>query len=123
VFAALFSSTNVGICVVDEDGTFLEANRAYQEILGYSEAELRERTFHQITHPDDIAANVALRDGATPGERTFRMEKRYVRKDGSDVWGDLSGAPLRVDGRRLAIGAVVDITDRVRAGRGDGEGA
>ena len=36
---------------------------------------------------------------------------------------DLSGAPLRVDGRRLAIGAVVDITDRVRAGRGDGEGA
>lgn len=116
IFAALFSSTNVGICVVDEDGSFLEANRAYQEILGYSGAELRTLTFQQITHPEDVAANMALRDGDVPGERTFRMEKRYVRKDGSVVWVDLSGAPLHVDGRRLAIGAVVDITDRVRSG-------
>lgn len=116
MFSALFDSTNVGMCVVDGEGRFTATNRAYQEILGYTGEELARLRFQDVTHPDDVQANVSLRTQRLGDNDSYRMEKRYVRKDGSLVWTELSGAPLDLPGpERLAIGAIVDITERKTA--------
>lgn len=116
MFSALFDSTNVGMCVVDSQGRFTATNRAYQQILGYTGDELARLRFQDVTHPDDLEANVSLRTERLHENASYRMEKRYVRKDGSVVWTELSGAPLELPGaERLVIGAIVDITERRQA--------
>lgn len=112
LFGALFTSTNVGMCIVDSDGRFVETNQAYEEIVGYSGDELKRMSFVDVTHPDDVAANLSLFSGQIERDAGYRLEKRYVRKDGSIVWVELSGAPLRDRDGHLVIGAVVDITER-----------
>ncbi|MGC1650901.1 MAG: PAS domain S-box protein, partial [Candidatus Sulfotelmatobacter sp.] len=71
-------------------------NKTLCDILGYNEAELRDLTFQEITHPDDLPADLIetekLRNGTLA---TFSMEKRYVRKDGSDVWVNLTVSGVR----------------------------
>ena len=116
LLSALFDSTNVGMCIVDAQGRFKATNRAYQEILGYTGEELAQLRFHDVSHPDELQQNVSLRSRRLAEGAGYRMEKRYVRKDGSVVWTELSGAPLELPGEEpLAIGAIVDITARKRA--------
>ena len=100
------------------DGSLLKVNFAFTRLLGYSEAELVGRSFVQITHPDDLPRNLAGWQMVANGEvPSFRMEKRFIRKDGSIVWGDMNTAGVRVDqGRPLyLITHVQDITERLRA--------
>ena len=88
----------VGMCLVGPEGTLLSANRALCAMFGYSEDELRARTFQEITHPDDLDADLELFDQALRGERSsYRITKRYLHADGSIVWGDLSVAIVRDD--------------------------
>lgn len=116
LFRALFANSNVGLNILDSHGTSVTANQAFQEILGYTEQELQQLTFLDVTHPADVVANVSLRTRHLAEGSGFRMEKRYVKKDGSTVWTELSGAPLRdAAGRAHSIGVVVDITERRRA--------
>lgn len=116
LFRIFFESTNVGTCIVDGAGHFVQTNRAYRDLLGYTAAELEHLTFADITHPDDVQANVSLRNVRLDEGAGYRMEKRYVRKDGTPVWVELAGAPLiDAHGNKLAIGVVVDITDRKAA--------
>src|SRR6185312_10017320 len=74
----------------DATGRFLRVNEKFCAIVGYSREELLQKTMRDITHPDDLAASIdaftALWQGESP---TFGLEKRYVRKDGSLVWGEL----------------------------------
>lgn len=116
VFRALFANSNVGLNIIDSDGTCVTANQAFREILGYTEQELQQLTFLDVTHSADVVANVSLRTWYLAEDSGFRVEKRYVKKDGSAVWTELSGAPLRdAGGRARSIGLVVDITGRRRA--------
>lgn len=116
LFTAIFNSTNVGMCIVDMDGAFVKTNRAYQEILGYTGDELGGLRFQDVTHPDDIEPNVSLHTQRLREDSSYRMEKRCLRKDGTEVWTELSGAPLHdVPGPELSVGAIVDITERKRA--------
>ena len=92
-------------------------NQKFCTILGYTRDELLQRTCQDITHPDDLAAGVdaltALLRGESPG---FALEKRYLRKDGSLVWVDLS-VSLQRDGAGkpdYSIGVVQDISNRKR---------
>ena len=75
-----------GICLADVSGQFLSTNRAYNEMMGYTGEELRQRTIFDLTHPDDCPENRMLFQnmvqGGAPG---FDMDKRYVRKDGSII--------------------------------------
>ncbi len=99
-------------------GEFLDVNRRFCAMLGYSADELRGRRFVEITHPDDRAKNAqafgAVVRGELPG---IEFEKRYLRKDGSICW-----CRVNVTGVRDASGAVthsiatmVETTDRRRA--------
>jgi PAS domain S-box-containing protein len=116
--SAVFSQAALGIAVADLDGRFEEANAKFCAILGYTLEELRQRTFLDLTHPDDVALTrqqvQQLRDGTIAN---YAIEKRYVRKDGSAVWSSTTVTLLRKESGEAArfIGIIQDITDRKQA--------
>lgn len=80
----------VGIAKVEQSGKFLSVNPRFCEITGYSETELKARTFQQITHPDDLAADVSEAQNLATGDGdSYQMVKRYISKDGRTVWVSL----------------------------------
>ena len=110
-FRETFEKAAVGVAHVGLDGRFLAVNRRLTEILGYSEAELLRRTFQQITHPDDLAPDLALLDSITRGEiDRFEMEKRYLKPSGEIVWAHLAVSCAR-DERGLPRNYISVITD------------
>src|SRR6267142_245215 len=84
---AVFDNSAAGIPLANPSGRFLAGNLAYQKMLGYSEKELRELSFLDITHEDYRHANSELTTELLEGNRQyFEMEKRYRRKDGNLIW-------------------------------------
>ncbi len=116
---ALYEQAPLGIGILDSvTGQFQQVNNKYSEITGYSEEEMLARTFQMITHPDDVEADVNNMGRLLNGEiDTFQMDKRYIRKDGSTVWVNLTCVPLWLDAtdRRLHIAMVENITERKQA--------
>ena len=113
----LFESVPVGVTLTGANGRYVAANQAFQEMTGYSEAELRNLSPVDITHEDDraaAAARIAARAAGEPYPQ--HVEKRYRHKDGRVIWVDASAfvAPVTA-GATLFAGAVIDITDRKRA--------
>jgi PAS domain S-box-containing protein len=116
--AAIFDRVAVGIAVSTLDGRLVEINDQCCEILGFTAAELRGRTFLDITHPDDVGTSRdAMRQLLDRSVTAMSFEKRYIRKDGSQVWSwttvtlleDRDGEPLRF------IGVIEDMNARKRA--------
>ncbi|MEP7308098.1 MAG: PAS domain S-box protein [Acidobacteriota bacterium] len=114
---AMFNQAAVGIALAALDGRFLDMNGKFSEILGYSPAELRTRTFTEITHPDDLAETIAAVRRLLAGSiGEYSLEKRYRRADGSYVWSlstvtllkGAAGEPQRF------IGVIEDISARKR---------
>ena len=117
-FRATFENAAVGIAHVAPNGTFLRVNDRLARILGYTVAELADKTFQYITHPEDLQADLALLEQVLAGEiDNFNMEKRYFRKDGQIVWANLTVGCVRRPDRSVdyLISAVEDITTRKRA--------
>jgi len=107
-----------GIAEVSPDGRFLRVNEQLSHITGYSREELLDRTFEDVTHPDDREAHLDRFRRQMSGDLgSYTQEKRYVRKDGQTVWVELFAS--RVDdaeGRPLyGIRVARDITERKRA--------
>ncbi|MCC6890666.1 MAG: PAS domain S-box protein [Hyphomicrobiales bacterium] len=117
-FRAMFSVSSVGKCQIDlHTGRFLRVNKALCDLTGYSEEELLERTFSDITHPDHRAYDrEKVRRMVSGEEPTYDVEKRYVRKDGSVIWVRVNANVIRDEqGQALRNTAIVqDITERKR---------
>jgi diguanylate cyclase (GGDEF)-like protein/PAS domain S-box-containing protein len=116
-FEAAFNAAPHGVAIVDLDGTFLHVNQKLARIVGYSGAEMADITFQQITHPDDLDADLAQVDALLAGEiDSFEMEKRYLTKSGELIWVLLACAIVREeDGSpRHFISQVQDISERKR---------
>jgi PAS domain S-box-containing protein len=117
-FRATFEQAAVGIAHVTPEGRFLRVNQGYADIVGYTPEELRQHTFQDVTHPEDLAANVAAVRQLLAGKTgAYSLEKRYVRKNGALVWGSLTVSAARdAQGRcEYLIGVVQDITARKEA--------
>jgi PAS domain S-box-containing protein len=114
----MFNQGAVGIALAGLDGRFLDMNQKFADILGYEHEELRGLTFTELTHLDDrreTEGSVArLVAGAIP---EYSLQKRYVRRDGSEMWSlttvtllrDAAGRPQRF------LGVIEDITSRKRS--------
>ncbi|MGH9884315.1 MAG: PAS domain S-box protein, partial [bacterium] len=115
-FRTIFQASAIGIAVVDSaDGRVLEANPALCEMLGYSADELHGLTIAEITYPPDLDADIALLSELLSGARdSYVLEKRFIRKDRSLVWGKLHASIEReADGTaRYGVGMVEDISER-----------
>jgi PAS domain S-box-containing protein len=93
---ALFENAGVGIAQVALDGHWLQCNEHLCNIVGYSHAELMKLSFQDITHPDDLASDCAQAARLLQGDiSSYKMEKRYLRKDGSVVWVNLTASIVR----------------------------
>lgn len=114
-FRGAFENSKIGLNILDADYNYLKVNKAFCEMLGYSEDELVGGNFTRITHPEDIGKNLALSKKLRKGEiNSFHIEKRYIHKEGGLVWGDLTVSAVRDDdGRLLQVVALIqDITER-----------
>jgi PAS domain S-box-containing protein len=111
----LFSESPLGIALVGVDGRPVLTNAAFQKMLGYTGAELSRMPFRDFTHPDDCAKDLELYRQLVEGARkSYQVEKRYLRKDGQEVWARLSVSLAREAAGRagFAIKMVEDITER-----------
>lgn len=113
-FRRSMHSAAVGMALVAPEGTFIEVNEALASFLGYTREELQQRTFQELTHPDDLGADLGqlgrLLDGVV---ESYRMEKRYIRSDGVAVWGLLAVSLVRAgDGSPLHfVAQVQDVSE------------
>lgn len=117
-FRTAFDYAAIGMALVSPSGRWLRVNRSLSEIVGHSEAELLESDFQAITHDDDLGNDLAHIYRMLAGEiLTCQVEKRYLHKDGAEVWAltsislvrDAQGLPLHF------IFQIEDITERKRA--------
>ena len=117
-FRGTFENAAVGVAHGDADGRLLRVNERLCDIIGYSREELLARTFQDVTHPDDLASNVELYMTLMRGESlSFSLEKRYIRKDGSLVWVNVSVSLQRDAAGKpaYAIALIQDISERKQA--------
>ena len=112
---ATFEQAAVGISHTAPDGHILRVNQKLCEITGYSQEELLARTFKDITHPDDLATYLTLHDQLFSGQlQSYSRENRYICKDGSIVWVNLSASLVRdiAGNAKYVIKVIEDITQR-----------
>ena len=96
LFGSLFEQSAAGIAVFSIGGRFLRANPAMCRLLGYTEQELQQKTHLDVIHVDDLEAAAVARAHAISGRAKPRVsERRYVHKDGSTIWVQISGVVLR----------------------------
>ena len=115
---ATFEQAAVGIAHAAPDGSWLRVNQRLCDIVGYTREELLQKTFQDITHPDDLDADLGYTRQLLSGERsTYSMEKRYLNREGSVVWVDLTVSLVREPSGEpdYFIAVIEDITDRKRA--------
>jgi diguanylate cyclase (GGDEF)-like protein/PAS domain S-box-containing protein len=117
LFETSFAAAPIGMCLVGVDGRFLKVNPALCELFGRSEPELLATDFQHITHPDDLASDLALLQETLDGTRTgYTLEKRYLHADGSVIESflavslvrDAAGAPAHF------ISQIADLTPLAR---------
>jgi PAS domain S-box-containing protein len=115
---AIFDTAAVGIILLDSQGYFLKANATWAKMIGYSQEALLQLTISELTYPKDNPKSQKLRQQLVTGAiDSFRLEKRYLRKNGSIFWGDVSATSIRhPDGTyQSTISVIVDITERKQA--------
>jgi len=113
LFRETFSHAAIGLAHVALNGSWLRVNDALCEIAGYSRDELLQCTFQDITHPDDLDADLQLLKRTLAGEiNTYSMEKRYIRKDGNSISAQLTVSLVRDEkgSPDYFISAVADIS-------------
>ena len=114
----MFNQAAVGFAILDLDGKWLQVNDKLCAIVGYSEAELLRIDFQTITHPDDLSKDLALAGQVIRGEiSSYSLEKRYIRKDRSTVWINLSVSrlPGETPADSFFVSVVEDISARKHA--------
>ncbi|HYD95228.1 MAG TPA: PAS domain S-box protein [Noviherbaspirillum sp.] len=115
---SLFQQTAAGIAETDLDGRFLNVNERYCQILGRRREEVLALRMQDLTHPDDLARNVALFEKMARQGIPFELEKRYLRPDGSLVWVSVTVSLIRAEGGQPAgtvLAVVLDISERKQA--------
>ena len=113
---AVFDVADVGVSITDRNGKYVMFNNWWSEHLGYDREEIQNLKNTDITHPDDIEESRAWFLKLIEGKiERYRLEKRFVRKDQSVFWGDLSVSPIRdkkSNSITNVVGMVTDITQR-----------
>ncbi len=117
-FRAIFEQAAVGVALLNtRTGQYININQKYCDLLGYTKQEMLQKTFMDVTYPEDIQINIDKNAQLIEGKFVVAAyEKRYIRKDGSILWGNLTTSPLLTAGDKTQtyfhIAIVEDITER-----------
>ncbi len=117
-YRAIFNIASVGIKLMDQEGKFFEVNTALSKFLGYTPEEFHHLTIFDVTHPEDVERSRKFHNAMVQGKTEgYRLEKRYVQKDGTLVWGDTGVSAIRdADGRyKATVGAIRDVTQHKKS--------
>ena len=116
-FEEAFKHAPIGMAMTGPDGRFFRVNPAFCRMLGYSNDELVELAFKDLTHPDDVAESQALHEQAyNDGADSYVLDKRYRRKNGDYIWCRVHVTVVKdADGASIySLGQILDVTDRRR---------
>lgn len=116
VYRTMFENANIGLAF-ERNGKVVRANRAYLNMLGYTIDELCQYRLEDLTHPNDVFQQRELIAKLERGEIShYTMAKRYLRKDGSIIWAEISvSAAQESTGAPLHIIAARNITQEIMA--------
>jgi diguanylate cyclase (GGDEF)-like protein/PAS domain S-box-containing protein len=117
-FRTLFEQAQAGMTFAGLDGKIMSVNPAYCDLLGYSVDELKTMSVYDVTFPEDVDATKEAQRRMMAGEQaSARYEKRFLRKDGDQVWADVAVRLVHdSDGKPLYFQTVIiDIRDRKRS--------
>lgn len=114
-YRSIYETSPVGILNIGPNGRFLRCNRAFEEFVGYTEAELIAFSFIKTTHPEDVEISAQEMKALVTGDKpNVSFEKRFIRKDGQTVWGHVSASVLRNEKGEFVktISIIENITER-----------
>jgi PAS domain S-box-containing protein len=111
---ATVEQATAGVARCDTNGRIVFANRTLCKMLGYTESELIGKSVADVTHRDDVKNTMRLFQRMIQLGKSFEVEKRYVRKDGSVLWADVSASAVREPNGKAqsTVAVIVDITAR-----------
>jgi len=111
-FDAFFENAATAIDIFDRNGHILKVNKAFESMLGYSEAEIKTLGLYAITHPDDLTISDSKLQQFINGDiDSYQIEKRYIHKDGATVWGRLTAFSVGIqEDETYMVGMIADIT-------------
>jgi PAS domain S-box-containing protein len=117
LFENVFTKSPLGIALVLDDGSFWRLNDNFCNIVGFSQDELMKLTFQDITHADDLNKDLEFVNKLITKELdSYSLEKRYIHKDGTIVWINLSVRPIFLDDKKekleFFIAMIENITER-----------
>ncbi|MGH3786556.1 MAG: putative bifunctional diguanylate cyclase/phosphodiesterase [Pseudonocardiaceae bacterium] len=114
-FRAMFTEAKMGIGIGDLEGNITDANPALQQMFGYTREEFTRLNVSAMVHPDDAASVWQVYAELVRGERDhFRMEKRFYRADGGEIWTDLTVSLVRDEAGAPAyqVALLEDVSER-----------
>lgn len=114
-FRSYFELPLVGICITSPSKSWIEVNDRLCGMLGYSRHELESKSWVDLTHPDDLAADVSLFDRVLKGELdSYSLEKRFLRRDGGLLYADIAVRCVRKPDRTVDyfVALIQDVTAR-----------
>ena len=112
-FFKAFNNSGAGMALVSAKGEWIEVNPFLLSLFQYEKHELNNLTFEELTHPEDLHKDRGLLRQLMKGElESYRVEKRYFRKDGGTIWGMLSVSLIQKENQtpRLFVLQIEDIT-------------
>ncbi|MBC8503702.1 MAG: PAS domain S-box protein [Chloroflexi bacterium] len=115
-FRVIFEQAAVGVALIrSKTGEYIRVNQRFGDILGYSIDELQSKTYHEITHQDDLQTdNDNLEKFFRGDTRALNVTKRYLHKDGSIIWVNINGSTLWSENEEpdQHVTIIEDITER-----------
>jgi PAS domain S-box-containing protein len=114
-FRGAFENSDVGMALASTSGKFLQVNKRLCELWGYSEDELLDLSFQQITYSDDLQkSNDLVKNAVELEDDSIHFEKRYIKKNGDVVWAEVSSKLLRNEDKEplYFITHIIDISER-----------
>ncbi len=118
LFRSYFNMPLHGVAITSPEKRWIEVNDRLCSIMGYSRNEIIRMTWSEMTHPDDLAAEVEQFNRVLSGQiDQYTMDKRFIRKDGKVIWTRIAIGCLRESNGKVdyIVGLMEDITDRKRA--------
>ncbi|PLY11471.1 MAG: hypothetical protein C0626_02605 [Arcobacter sp.] len=114
LFENVFNESPLGIALVLLDGTFWRLNSKFASIIGYTNKEAVKLTFKDITHEDDLEKDIShVKQLLRKEIDKYSMEKRYIHKNGTVVWVNLSVTPVFLDEKKEKIEYFISIIENI----------